>query len=174
MEELKFRFYKPEELIINSIDSKLTNEEKIIRRYIMGNIIENKESYNLINDISNINLKDISKEEIKNIYSNLIEKNIVVPDENNNINFVYPVSAIETNHKVILEDGRTFTAMCAIDSIGAHFTFKQNIKIKSNCSNTGEEIYLELKDGKIVDCKPKDMHILHVDLNKNKNWSGEC
>ncbi len=174
MENLSFRFYKPEELIINSIDSKLEDNEKLVRRYIMENIIDNKEPYNLLNDISNIKLKDLSKNEIESIYKKLVKKNIIVPDENNNINYVYPVSAIGTNHKITLEDGRSFTAMCAIDSIGTHFTFKQNIKINSNCSNTGEEIYLELKDGKIVDCQPKDLHILHVDLNKNQNWSGEC
>lgn len=64
--------------------------------------------------------------------------------------------------------------MCAIDAMGTAFTFKQDVKIESICSNCGEKIYVEIKDGKLGEYQPRDMHILHVDLNKNKNWSGEC
>lgn len=173
--DLKFRFYSPEELIIDSIDSRLVNKEKKLRRYIMENIIDKKEPYNLLEDIEELSFKNnLGKKEVENIYENLIIKDIIVPDEEKNINFIYPVSALATNHKVTLEDGRTFTAMCAIDSIGSHFTFKQNIEINSNCSNTGEEIYIKLEDGEIVDYYPEELHILHVDLNNNNDWSADC
>ena len=39
-------------------------------------------------------------------------------DEEGNINFIYPVSALPTAHRVSLAGGREFWAMCAIDAIG--------------------------------------------------------
>ena len=47
----------------------------------------------------------------------------MVIDEERNVNF--NLSGIRTadSHHVTLQDGREFTAMCAIDAIGAAFTF---------------------------------------------------
>lgn len=174
-EDLSFRFYSSEELIIDSIDSRLEDSEKAVRRFIMNNIINEREPYNLDSKLEEASLEcELQMDRTRRIYESLVAKQVIVPDEDENVNFVYPVSALETNHRVSLKDGRSFTAMCAIDSIGSHFTFKQDVEINSICSNRGEKIHISLKDGEILDYSPRDLHILHVDLNKNDDWSGDC
>ena len=108
------------------------------------------------------------------ILDSLLNENIIAADEEGNINFIYPVSAIKTNHKVRLADGREFNAMCAIDAMGTAFTFNQDVNIESKCSNCGEDIKVSIRNGKLHSYQPIDLHILHVDLNKNSDWSGEC
>ncbi len=174
MEQSNYRYYSDEQLEIVSIDSKLLEKEKNIRRYLMNYVIDNKQAFN-INDSSKI-VKEtgIEKEEVKIILKSLSKKNVIVVDEDENINFIYPVSAIPTNHRVRLQDGREFTAMCAIDAIGTAFTFKQDVDIESKCSSCGSDIKLSVRNGILHTYEPKDLHILHVDLNKNSNWSGNC
>ncbi len=174
MEQSNYRYYSNEQLEIVSIDSKLLDKEKKIRRYLMNYVIDNKEPFKINNSFIIIEDTRIPNEELNSILNGLIEKNIIVADEDGNINFIYPVSAIPTNHRVKLQDGREFTAMCAIDAIGAAFTFKQNVEIVSTCSNCGSDIKVIVKDGKLHSYEPSNLHILHVDLNKNANWSGSC
>lgn len=173
--DFKFRYYPTEELLISRIDKKLNQYERKVRRYLMNYTINNGKAFNLC-EITDEMSKDIGfeKEELKVLFDNLDNKSSIVVDENKNVNFIYPVSAIPTNHKVTLADGRSFSAMCAIDAMGTAFTFNQDVKIKSVCSNCGDSIYVEIKDGQLIEYTPEEMHILHVDLNKNKNWSGEC
>ncbi|MGL6201167.1 MAG: organomercurial lyase [Lachnospiraceae bacterium] len=40
---------------------------------------------------------------------------------------IYPISAHQTIHQVILEDGRKLYAICAIDALGCTYTFGQDI-----------------------------------------------
>lgn len=172
---LSFRFYDKEDLIIDSLDSRLESKEKKVRRHIMNSIISDQSPYNLNEKLGAAAREfQVDIDVVDGIYRELIRKKVMVVDDDKNVNFVYPVSAMETNHRVVLADKREFTAMCAIDSMGSHFTFKQDIKIYSKCSNTGEDIFVELRDGKVVDYFPEDIHILHVDLNKNNDWSGDC
>lgn len=170
-----FRYYDNEELMIKRIDEKLDENERRVRRFLMNYTIDKKKSFNLREITDEVSLKvKLEKEEMGVLIDNLSSKLSIVKDEKENIKFIYPVSSNETNHKVTLADGRKFHAMCAIDAMGTAFTFKQDVKIESICSNCGEKIYVEIKDGKLGEYQPRDMHILHVDLNKNKNWSGEC
>lgn len=174
MEKVKYRYYSSEQLEIESIDSRLTEEEKIIRRYLMNYVINNDQVFN-ISDLYKIteDVKMVDKKNIARILENLLKKNAAVVHDNN-INFIYPVSAISTNHKVRLGDGRDFSAMCAIDAMGTSFTFKQDVEINSSCSHCGDSVKVSIKDGKLNTYEPNDLHILHVDLNKNANWSGNC
>jgi len=174
MEQSNYRYYSNEQLEIVSIDSKLLDKEKKVRRYLMNYVIDNKEAFKINNSFGIAEDIGMTNEELNSILKSLIEKNIIVVDEDGKVNFIYPVSAIPTNHKVKLQDGREFTAMCAIDAIGAAFTFKQNVEIVSTCSNCGSAIKVTVKDGKLYDYEPDNLHILHVDLNKNANWSGNC
>lgn len=176
MEEvLSFELYTNEQLEIESIDSRLLKEEKMIRRYLMNYTIDNGQSFN-IDDLSEIvnDIKIMGKEEIYKVIVSLLKKNAIVADEENNINFIYPVSAIPTNHKVRLADGRMFSAMCAIDAMGTAFTFDQDVDVESKCSECGEDIKVSIRNGKLNTYQPNDLHILHVDLNRNANWSGNC
>ena len=61
----------------------------------------------------------MDEQEYEEIIQCLIDKDgMVVDEEAKNVNFIYPVSSLETNHRVTLADGREFTAMCAIDAMG--------------------------------------------------------
>lgn len=109
----------------------------------------------------------------KELYNTLKEKEIItmIGDE---VAFLYPVSALETNHRVRLNDGREFFSMCAIDALGAYSLFHQDVEINSICSNSANKIYVKIKDNEIVEHYPDNIHVLHVDLNKNKNWASTC
>lgn len=174
MEEVQYRYYTNEQLEIDSIDSKLSREEKKIRRYLMNYVIDNGQALNISNSSKIAKDSEMIDEEVDNVLDSLFEKNAIVADEEGYINFIYPVSAIPTNHKVRLADGREFSAMCAIDAMGTAFTFKQDADVESKCSNTGADIKVSIRGGKISRYEPSDLHILHVDLNKNANWSGNC
>lgn len=115
-----------------------------------------------------------SKDEMVVLFDNLLNKATIVVDEDRNVIFMYPVSALPSNHRITLADGRRFYAMCAIDAMGTAFTFKQDVTIDSKCSNCGNPIHVEIKNGELINFTPKDIHILHVNLNKNQNWSGSC
>ncbi|TJX13416.1 hypothetical protein E9840_09740 [Tissierella creatinini] len=175
MEEFKSKNYTNEQLAIDSVDSRFSKSQNRIRRYLMNYTINNGQAFNLKNLFTICNdIKDMTEEEIKDILDVLISKNGIVVDEEKNVNFIYPVSALATNHKVKLADGREFYAMCAIDAIGTSFTFKQDVDIDSQCSHCGTNVKISIRNGKIVKYEPLDLHILHVDLNKNSNWSGSC
>lgn len=174
-ENFQYRFYPAEKLMIESIDSKLSTEEKKARRFLMNYTIDNGRPFNLGEMTEDI-AKGIgfSKDEMTVLFGNLLNKAAIVVDEEKNVTFMYPVSALPTNHRITLADGRSFCAMCAIDGMGTAFTFKQDVTIDSKCSNCGNPIHVEIKNGELVNFTPEDMHILHVDLNKNQNWSGNC
>lgn len=174
LEQFNYRYYSNEQLKIDSIDSKLLKEEKKIRRYLMNYVIDNGKAFNISNSSKIAKDLEMVNEEVDNILDSLFLKNAIVADEEGHINFIYPVSAIPTNHKVRLADSREFSAMCAIDAMGTAFTFKQDVDVESKCSNTGADIKVSIRDGKISSYGPSELHILHVDLNKNANWSGNC
>jgi hypothetical protein len=140
----------------------------------MNYVINNDQAFN-INDLYKIteDVNMVDKKNIARILESLLKKNAAVVYDNN-INFIYPVSAISTNHKVRLGDDRGFSAMCAIDAMGTSFTFKQDVEINSSCSHCGDSVKVSIKDSKLNTYEPNDLHILHVDLNKNANWSGNC
>lgn len=174
MEKSNYRYYENEQLEISSIDSRLNDDERKIRRFLMNFLIDNHKPF-YIKKLDKLAISlNMNVELVESIIGHLIENNTIVTDEYDNINFIYPVSALETNHNVELADGRTFHAMCAIDAIGAAFTFKQDVTISSKCSNTGEDVNVVIENGQLTSYKPTDLHILHVDLNKNLNWSGNC
>ena len=164
-----------DKLYIDSIYSRLTEKENRIRRFLMSYIIDTKRPFNInLLEMENLKVLNLSKEELKKSLKNMQKKIALSMDEEGNVNFVYPVSAIKTKHKVSLEDGRAFCAMCAVDSIGSSFTFKQEVIIESNCTECNDKVLVKVKDGKIKDFLPKGLQILHVDLSKYKNWADSC
>ncbi|MBQ1470937.1 MAG: hypothetical protein IIZ34_01085, partial [Eubacterium sp.] len=114
------------------------------------------------------------EEEYKADLEVLLSKDGFVIDEERNVNFAYPVSAMPTNHHVKLQDGREFTAMCAIDAIGSAFTFHEDVTVDSVCQVTGDPIHIEIKDGKPVNFYPAGLMALTVPLADMDNWAGSC
>lgn len=162
--EVKFKDYDAERIIIQSIASKLTKQENEVRNMILNDIVNNGKAF----DIDNVS------EDIKEIILSLRAKNALSIAEDNKIYAIYPVSAQCSNHKVTLQDGREFKAMCAVDALGSTYTFNQDTKIDSKCTECGKEIKVEVVDGKIVSLDPSDAHVLHADLSRFDNWSCSC
>lgn len=161
--------------MLQNIYSKFTKEENRLRLHIMNAIVDQKRSFNMDGDReAAIEALGISEEEYSTMLQTLLQGDGAVADEEGNIHFVYPVSAFETVHRVELEDGRSFCAMCAIDAIGAAFTFGQNTKVDSVCAHCGAKVDLEVKDKKIIRHTPQNLHALTFALAEISNWAGSC
>ena len=94
----------------------------------------------------------------------LIVKDIIHTDTNNEIISLYPVATAETIHIVKLEDGRQFNAMCAFDSLGSSSTFNQDCEVFSRCKDTNESIYLKISKQKIIRILPaSDLFVNYFD-----------
>lgn len=168
VEAMQFSRYPKERLIIESIASRLTPVEKAFRMRLMEYTIDKGAPFNINNGAE----KDL--QDLQPVVRELIGKRVIVLDNEGNVNFIYPVSALPTNHKVHLQDGRSFSAMCAIDALGAAFTFKQDTRVESRCSECGEAVHVAIERGRIAGLYPETAHALHVDLNKVDNWAGSC
>lgn len=167
---MRYRFYPAERLEIVSIASKLAPEENAFRRWLMDYTIEHKRPFNLMNGTP----QHPAKSNGNRLTGSLVEKRAAVVDADGNVNFIYPVSALPTNHVVRLADGRSFHAMCAIDALGTAFTFEQDVRIESKCSECGEALFASVEGGKIAALSHPGVHALHVDLNKVDNWATSC
>lgn len=69
----------------------------------------------------------------------------------------YPFSAIETQHKVIFEDGHWVYALCATDALGIHFMLNENIAVISKCPECRREIRIVVNDGYISSYNPEEI-----------------
>ena len=116
----------------------------------------------------------MTEQEFEEIVKVLLEKDGMVISDTRDVNFIYPVSALPTNHHVTLADGRSFTAMCAIDAMGAAFTFHQDTEVHSVTAVSGEPVYVKIVDGEVVDYSPKNLHALTFPLGQLSNWAGSC
>lgn len=155
----------------NSIDISrvLNNEEGLTDE-------ECKLRLDLINRMVDLG-RPLTREDISDFDLSLVkslEEKFKVVEQEGDIVFIYPVSSLATSHKIYLDDGRSFYSMCGIDSLGSHFTFKENLTIKSKCSMTGQDIEVRVEDGKIVSTNADDIHVIHVQLDEGVNWSASC
>lgn len=154
-------------LDINSVinnEEGLTKEEKIARLKVA-------EKMATLDRPLNLDEVDLDQEMIRV----LVKKDkIVLNDDGDKISFCYPISGQQTCHVVQLDDGRVFHSMCAIDALGASFTFGMNLTINSLCSVSGKEIQIRIEDGKIVDKNADDIYAIHMDLNTSDNWAASC
>jgi hypothetical protein len=167
---MHFRYYPAERLRIASIASRLLPREALLRHEILTAIIRRQRP------LSSADLQEAGFETsvLEELLQSLVAKRAIVRDGEGSIVFAYPVSAEATGHRVTLADGRTFNAMCAVDALGCAFTFRQNVRIASRCSECRQPVAVEIKDGELADFSPPGLHVLHVDLNRNDNWSGSC
>lgn len=158
-----------------NVHKKFTDRQNELRIYIIEFTVNQGRAFHLKEDAGKA-LEDLqmTPEEYEEIAACLIDRDGMVVDEEKHVNFIYPVSALETNHCVTLADGRKFTAMCAIDAIGAAFTFHQDTQIHSVCAVCGEPVYVKIEDGRVVDYAPKTLHALTFPLGELSNWAGSC
>lgn len=152
----------------------LQPKQKEIRLSIMDLIIEKERPVKLNEVYEHLEkVADVDLNCIKDCIDLFVNKNIMVVD-NEEVNYIYPVSAHKTMHQVKLNDGREFSAMCAIDALGTACTFGQDIKITSMCNVTGKEINICVKKSKIHSTNNDDLRILHINLDKYENWATSC
>jgi hypothetical protein len=164
---MPFRNYSAERLKIDSIASRLTEEENAFRMALMeGSIARGAPLH-----VEDPTLGGRLRPSARSLIERLVEKRAVVQDQEGHLNFIYPVSALPTRHKVSLEDGRRFSAMCAIDAMGAAFTFERNVEIESGCSECEERISVRIERGKLTEVTPSSIRVLHADLNRFDNWA---
>lgn len=161
-----FKNYPAERLVTQAIVSCLADDEWHLRQRILSGIIAQGKPL-LLDDFA-VDPTDRQR------LASLVEKRVVVCNEAGAVTFAYPVSALPTQHRVTLADGRSFRAMCAIDAMGAAFTFHQDISVESWCTRCSETVHVSIRNGTLAECSPPDLHVLHVDLNHNANWSGSC
>jgi len=163
--------YSDRQLDIQSIASRLTTAEQLVRDSVMEQIIDRGRP------VTAFNLKQVEvlrSLDVEEQLAALHKKRTIVVNPEGFITFSYPVSALPTNHRVTLADGRSFHAMCAVDAMGAAFNFNQNTKVDSQCSHCRQPVHLEICEQEIIDLHPTETHVLHVDLNRYDNWSGNC
>lgn len=169
------KYINKRELNLGGKYSNLTYPSQKVRKALITYVVDNGVPFNISKDIHR--LSDLQEElsiNIVDIIYDLLEKRILKMDEEGNINFLYPVSALPTNHKVTLSDGRKFHAMCGIDAMGSTLTFNQDIHIESICSQCGEEIILDIKDGEIANLSSENIYVIHLDSDENEEWAGNC
>lgn len=158
-----------------NVHQKFTERENQLRLYVIQFTIDRQRAFHLERDEEEAACAlQMSHEEYETIIERLIERDGMVIDEEKNVNFIYPISALETSHRVVLEDGRQFFAMCAIDAIGSAFTLHQNTEIFSECAGCGKPVYVKIKNGEVESYEPKTLQALTFPLGEISNWAGSC
>lgn len=154
---------------------KFNDRQNAVRLFVMEFIINEGRPFNLEKDRGCVlEALSMSEQEFEECVGVLRAKDGMVVSDTNDVNFIYPVSALPTNHRVTLADGRSFTAMCAIDAMGAAFTFHQDTEVHSVSAVSGDPIFVKIVGGKVTDYSPKTLHALTFQADKVSDWAGSC
>lgn len=169
MSELEF---KPGQ----NIHQKFNPRQNELRLFIINDIVTEGRAFNLDTHRQKaLDALSMDEAEYDEIVSVLRERDgMVINEDSRDVNFIYPVSALPTNHHVTLADGRKFCAMCAIDAIGSTFTFHQDTVVDSVCAACGTPVHIEMKDGRAVRYAPEGLYALSFQLEELSNWAGSC
>lgn len=158
-----------------NVHKKFTDRQNEVRLFVMNFIVTEGRPFNIESDKGCVLAAlSMTEQEYEEIVKVLLEKDGMVISDTKDVNFIYPVSALPTNHHVTLADGRSFTAMCAIDAMGAAFTFHQDTEVHSVSAVSGEPIFVKIVDGKVADYSPKTLHALTFPLGQMSNWAASC
>ena len=152
---------KIELLAIPNINALLSDQEREARLLLMDKIIING---------GPVKPTEFQDTEMLHV---LGSKGVIVQDEDGYVNVVYPVSALQTPQRVKLKDGRSFYAICAVDSLGSAFVFQQDIVVNSSCSHCQKPVSITIDD-EISTSDPEGICITHTDLVGEVNWAGTC
>lgn len=156
-------YYSIKDYLPQPISVKISDTQSQIRQMLMEQILAHRTPIRVPSEIS------------EEMVQTLRSKNILALDHDNQLTAVYPVSALPTNKKVFLQDGREAWAMCAIDSLGFHYAFNQPVRILSECEYCGSIIELSMHNGKVdVIQGGEDIYVLHTDLENHQDWSCSC
>jgi hypothetical protein len=164
---MQFDSYPAERLAIDRLVSRLTPAERKFRKRLIDYVLRHQKPLNLHDPVP----EELQGPGSKELTEALISKKVVAAADNGDINFMYPVSAVPTPHQVHLQDGRRFFAMCSVDALGSTFTFGQDVQVSTKCSECGQPISVAVENGRITQVDPKEIRVLHVDLNKFENWA---
>jgi alkylmercury lyase len=74
--------------------------------------------------------------------SNMLDKKLIVIDDDGSLSGAYPFTSEEREHKVHIND-ITANCMCALDALSVSSMFNVPTIIESKCHVTGKAIYLE-------------------------------
>lgn len=158
-----------------NVHQKFSARQNELRLFIINFIVDNHRPFNIDSDqAAATTALSMSDSEYQETINCLLDKDGMVINDNKDVNFIYPVSSMSTNHHVKLADGREFTAMCAIDAIGAAFTFHQDTEVNSVCALSKEPVHIKIKNERVVDYSPKELHALTFPLGELTNWAGSC
>ena len=158
-----------------NMHKKFNERQNAVRLSVMNFIVDEGRPFNLDTDKEVIlNALSMSEQEFMDCVSVLRAKDGMVVSDANDVNFIYPVSALPTNHRVTLADGRSFTAMCAIDAMGAAFTFHQDTEVHSVSAVSGEPVFVKIVNEEVVEYSPKTLHALTFPADKVSDWAGSC
>jgi hypothetical protein len=163
---MQFADYPAERLAIDPLVSRLTPAERQFRKRLIDYTIRHQKPVNLHDPLPD----GLQGPGSKQLTEALISKKVVAAADNGDINFMYPVSAVPTPHQVQLQDGRQLFAMCAVDALGTAFTFGQDVRVTSKCSECGQPVSVAVHNGRVMQVDPQETQVLHVDLNKFENW----
>lgn len=166
-----FKDYPDDALLIDSLWSRLDPIEREFRLALLNAIIDAG---------GPIGAADVDWEPTQHggataeeCFAALEAKHVIVV-ESGLVQFAYPVSALATNHTVHLADGRSFSAMCAIDAMGAALTLGQDTRIEDRCGVCGESITVRVENGRLASVDPATAHAIHADLSATVNWAASC
>lgn len=158
-----------------NVHKKFNDRQNAVRLFIIEFTVNNGRAFHLEEDKKDVlEALSMTEQEYREIIEVLEARDGMVTDDEGRVNFIYPVSALATNHHVTLADGRRFNAMCAIDAIGAAFTFHQDIEVNSVSAVSGEPVFVKIVDGKVEDYGPKGLHALTFPLGQLSDWAGSC
>ena len=155
----------PFDLTIRSITGQLSPQARRARMRIIGDILKRRSPCNIHAASCPASAQEVEE---------LVARKAMVLDRSGNIDFIYPVSALPTLHRVTLADVRCFSAMCAIDALGSTFAFDQAVTIESKCSTCQTPVRLDLDTESLQRVDPGSVHVLHMDLRRMNNWAASC
>ena len=148
-----------------NIHSMMNSREAILRSVLLNTVIKGSRPF--------FPDETEGKHE-KSIIESLSAKGLITFREDGAIVGVYPVSVLPTRHKVQLQDGRSFYAMCAIDSLGISYEFDQDSLISSSCRKCDLPISMEIRSGRISQINPSTTYASHVSIEKYEDWASTC
>lgn len=91
-----------------------------------------------------------SSKDISNVVNALEEKDVLLRSkETKEIVSIYPISLRPTEHQVVLSDGRSLFAMCAMDALSIPNMFNKNAQINSQCEWCKQKVTIEIDSGEI-------------------------
>ncbi|MFW2369032.1 MAG: organomercurial lyase [Desulforhopalus sp.] len=154
-----------------NIHSILEPDELTMRSVLVASFLNTGSPISLSALTSHLEALEI---DVHETIKNLTDKGLIVTQDGGMISGLYPFSAVPTRHKVQLNDGRTFFAMCAIDSLGIAHEMEEGALITSSCALCNIPITVEILKGKISSSHPQTSRAVHVALSEYKDWAGTC